>query len=654
MNAREDYDFFAGIQWDEEDAAKLNEEGRPAVTFNRCARTVNAVSGIEVQNRQEVRYLPRRNEASVDPNAPSSSGYSEYLTSASKWAREQCDAEDEESEAFQDCVICGIGWTDTHMDYEEDEQGKIVAERIDPLEMLVDPDSKKRNFTDAKWVAHIKEMTRKEVRELWPDAIDEAGGTFWNDAEGSPHDADNDFKYENDQSDKLTKTNTVSVIRYQYFKRSIFYQVMSQTGEIISLDEERFKKMEPYIKENGLRYVKFPKREYRQLFLIGKKILQDDDLGCNHFTLRAMTGIRNRNKNYWFGLVQLMKDPQRWANKWLSQIQHIINTNAKGGLFIERGALANIRKAKEDWSKPDAIIELNDGALAQGKVLQREMPRYPEGIDRLLQYALTAINDVTGVSLELIGLAEREQPYVLEQTRKQAGITILATFFDSLRRYRKVQGRIMAYFIREYISDGRLIRIVGKDGAKYVPLLKDKLSFEYDVVVDESPTSPNAQERTFGILNQVLPMALQSGIPVPPDVIDYMPVPEPLKVTWKQLIASSMNDPLKKQMDQIKMMLSMLEVTEKQADINKVNADTTLSYAKSEQAHAIGQDESAQAMQKMGMNQAEQDMKYESAMKEQARKDLEMLLNQRRKQIESMLNAEIKQKQVNQQPTNLQ
>lgn len=56
QDAEEDYAFYANDQWSTEDAQLLRDQGRPAVVFNRCARTINAVAGLEVQNRQEVRY----------------------------------------------------------------------------------------------------------------------------------------------------------------------------------------------------------------------------------------------------------------------------------------------------------------------------------------------------------------------------------------------------------------------------------------------------------------------------------------------------------------------------------------------------------------------------------------------------------------------
>lgn len=645
--AREDYDFFAGIQWSEEDARALEEQKRPAVVFNRIARTINAVAGLELQNRQEVRYIPRRVEQT---NAL----VSDLLTNAAKWARDNCDAEDEESESFQDNLICGVGWTETRLDYEIEQEGKIIIERVDPLEMLVDPASLKRNFADARWVAHVKQLTKEQFKLLFPN-VDINTNTFWNDSDSSPHDATEAPFYDNDQSDKLDKPNYYTVIRYQYWERVTVYNVRDVTGNIVEMPEDKYTQLQGFIQQNNLPSAKRIKRLYKECYITGNTLLEQNDLFCDHFTFQANTGLRDRNNNYWFGLVYLMKDPQRWANKWLSQIQFIINSSAKSGIMAEDGAFKNPRTAEDDFAKPGSITWLNPGGLE--KVQPKQAPSYPDGVDRLLNYAINAINDVPGVNLELMGMAQRDQPIGLEETRKKAGITILANFFDALRNYRKKQGRLLAYYIKDYIADGRLIRIVGPEGQQFIPLLRDQLTYEYDIVVDDAPNSPNVKERVFNTLIQIMPMAMQAQIPIPPDILDYAPLPENLIIKWKGMLNNPQQEQMQQEMQSIKQMMAHLEVLDKQKGIQEKDSQINLNYAKAQQASGIGDNQEFLALQKMSMDSATHDMNMQEvhadiarkdaqAQSDIARKNLHMLLTQRHKVLQTQLNAQLKARQM--------
>jgi hypothetical protein len=625
--AKSCYDYFAGNQWDEKDIATLAKDNRPVVVFNRIARTINAVSGLELQNRQEVNFSARQ----VDDN-----GASQVLSAAAKWARDNCDAEDEESEAFQDNLICGMGWTETRVEYDTNLNGAIAVDRIDPLMMRYDQNARKRNLDDRRWNALLKDMTREEFKEFWPD-FDPQFATSYTENQDSIHDSTLAFQYNNDQSDPLRSQKSVRVIQYQYWCREKVYRVVQKDGSIEEFTEENFNKNKDFIESEKLTYTDQPKKIFKQVFINGKQILEQGKCPVDGFTFRCNTGLRNRNKNNWFGLVSLMKDPQQWANKWLSQIMFIINSNAKGGVMFESGSFRNIRQAEEQWSSPSGMIELNPGTLAQGKIQQREAPRYPDGIDKLLQIAMQNINDIPGVNLELLGVANREQAGYLEAQRKEAGVTILATFFDSLRRYRKEQGRILAKFIKQYISDGRLIKIMGKDGAKFVPIYEKQFDFEYDIIVDDSPTSPNMKDKIFSIISTLLPTLIQANIPIPPDIIDYAPIPEDLKEKWKAILNDPQKQQYEDQMKQLHLAGAQLDLEGKQKGIAESESKTILNQAKAQESGAASQDEYAQAMKRMGMTQIEQSSQIQQTQQDMQLKDAETLASEKRKELEFQL-----------------
>lgn len=117
-------------------------------------------------------------------------------------------------------------------------------------------------------------------------------------------------------------------------------------------------------------------------------------------------------------------------------------------------------------------------------------------------------------------------------------MTILATLFDSLRRYRKNVGRVRLCIIQDYLSDDRLIRLSQQDGDgafQVVQLAKDKTTGEFEVIVDDSPTSPNQKQETWGTITQVLPVFREMLTPeAVMTILEYSPLPTKLVDAFKR------------------------------------------------------------------------------------------------------------------------
>lgn len=616
--AYEDFAFVAGEQWDEADKKQLLDELRPVISFNRVDPVIRSVSGEQINNAQQVQYLPRE-EGDAKSN--------EILSSTADWFRDQCDADDEESEAFWDAAVCGLGVTDTRIDMEEDPEEPVpVIDRTDPLEILIDKAARKRNYRDARRVWRIKsDIPIDEAREMYPEAADSDLDASWaklddpSDTKGTER--GNEYDDNNEGSDADDK-ETVTIVECQWWERKTFYKALDPfTGEQVDLDKAGFDSITKKLKANGLpalQYVTLSKRVFMRAF-IGRTVLkQGESPSPDRFTYNFITGFRDRNKGHFYGLVRGMKDPQRWANKWLSQTLHIMNTNAKGGVMMEDSAVEDQRKFEESYADQSKITWVPDGTLSSPngpRFAPKPAPQFPVGFYQLMEFAVSSIRDTQGINLEMLGMREGNQPASLEYQRRQAGITILAPLFRSMRRYHRNQGQVMLHYIQTKLSDKTLVKIVG-DGefgeqppvppqgmpgmpdfqpgspgkppipqgqAAFVRLAEIRAaktsSARFDVVVDEGPTSPNQRERVWQLVGPyffTLPPEMQMVL------IDYSPLPTSVVERLKQAFEDSQSGPdveMAQRMAQLEAALSEMKVKLTAAQAIKAEADAKESLA---------------------------------------------------------------------------
>jgi hypothetical protein len=578
--AREAFRFAASKQWDEEDRRKLMAEMRPCLTFDRSSVIIDAIAGQEIQNRQQVNFLPRE-QGDAMPN--------ELLTEAGRWFDEQADAPDEDSEAFVDSLWCGMGCTETRLDTYDEPEGCPVVERIDPIEMYWDASTTKAGLDDKRRAWRLKSFTAEEAKERWPDAaIDDLRGSVWIDRLGmgdvDPNVNDPLSRYDEfddkevDEAGGYSEQDTKGIMgrftiaQMQYYVLEPYVMVadpfMGTTREMAPAD---FKMLEKNMQKLGMPPIESVelRRKVWYVAFLGRKVIEHYKSPCpDHCTWNFITGKRDRTKGVFYGLYRQLKDPQQWANKWLSQILHIMNSNAKGGLMYEQGAFVDQSDAQSNWAKPNAMIELKPGALSgpAPKIKERTPPPMPSTLNFLTEFALTAIRDVN-------------QAGVLEYQRRQAGLTILAPLFNSLRRYRRNRGKVMLHYIQNYLSDGRLIRITGQQGQQYVPLMK-QADAKYDIVVDDAPYSPNQKEIVWQSITNVMP-AIKDVIPpeVMLQLLDYSPFPPSVVQKIKEVVQA--DTPEKQQAKQMQARAALAEIA--------------LNEGKAKQAEATAQKQLAEA-----------------------------------------------------------
>lgn len=118
----------------------------------------------------------------------------------------------------------------------------------------------------------------------------------------------------------------------------------------------------------------------------------------------------------------------------------------------------------------------------------------------------------------------------------KAAQTVLAPLFDNARRSKKLLGKVMMAFMQEHLSPGRQFRVLGADGAETITIEPDMLESRYDMSVDETTHSVNDRVATLNLMQTTLPQLVDKGIPIPPGIVDLIPMDTKLRDEWKRMI----------------------------------------------------------------------------------------------------------------------
>ena len=583
--ADEAFRFVAGHQWDDDTKAAMEGQNRVPMVLNLTGPMVDAVVGAEINGRSEVKYLPRGVE---------DGGMSELLSRAAEWVRDECDGEMEESQAYRDAFICGLGAIEGRMDYEDEPNGKIVFERVEACEALPDPSACKSNAIDARYIRRRRNYSKREFRERFPNA--EPMGR--KDERTEVHIDDPRNRYDEEIKDR--KKDEVTVDHWQWYDLETVYLVQNpMTGETTEIPSEQIEQamgdLGAAAEAEGLPFDAEPpsykRRRYRQAFVCGHQILDQSD--TEEFSIKFVTGLRDRDKKCWYGIVRRMIDPQRTVNKLYSLGLHILAVNAKGGIIAEQSAIAEQKTFEQDWARADSIVTVADGALSQNRIQPKVAPPFPPSLMPLFEMALRMLREAAGINEEMMGQVTREQPGVVEAQRKQAAYGILASFFDAFRRYRKLQGRQLLRLMR-YLPDGTLVRLVDDEGVnQYAQLAFNEDVTKYDVIVDETPSGPNHKERVWMSIQQMVPYLMQAEVPLSvwSELLQYSPLPESAiqKIVQGFQEGEQVDPQMAAMQQQIEQIMTQLGIESAQADIEEKRASIDLKrvQAFSDQIEAV-------------------------------------------------------------------
>mgnify|MGYP000209072110 FL=1 len=627
--------FYRGEQWDEDDVAALDSEGRPALTINTILPTVNTVLGEQSTRRADVRFKPRRGGDEETANV---------LTKLYMQIADNNKLDWVEQQVFSDGLILdGRGFFDVRMDFSDHVEGEIRITAKDPLDILIDPDAK--DYDPKTWneVFETKWMTLDEIEELYGKKkaedlrfVAENGNSFGRDSIEYEENRYGDLDSSDDYlgagipgDDEYRNVRSLRVIERQHKRmKRVDCFVDPNTGDQRDVPEEwSDRKAKKFAKQYGLDIISKVKRKVRWTVTCDQVVLHDDWSPYNDLTIVPYFAYFRRGRP--FGMVRNLLSPQEQLNKIASQELHIVNTTANSGWMVESGSLIGMTAddLEEHGAETGLVLEYNRGSNPPVKIQPNQIPT---GLDRISQKAQMNIKSISGVNDSMLGTDGAEVSGVAIQAKQNRGVVMIQVPLDNLRKARHFLAEKILDLVQAFYTEQRIIMITNEDSPLKTrePLVVNQMTpegrvvnditlGEYDVIISTAPARDSFDEVQFA---EALNLR-QVGVSIPDDAIieySHLARKQELAQRVRQLTGQEPPTPEQAEMmafqQQAAMQKLQLEIAEMQAKVQNMQSDTALNVAKvQDMAEVEPQMRIADMQQKLGIKMQELELRRELA-----------------------------------------
>jgi len=549
---RDCYALYEGSQWLEDDYDRQVANNQPIRTINRFATIIDAVSGFEIQNRSEVKYVPRLENMKQ-------LGFADILNDGIKWIEDGSQYSMQKSLAFTDMLISGMGFVETTIDYYNNPNGEARCERIFPYFMLWDVTAREKNIRDANWICRAKIIDRNQLNQylvgMTADERDEAAADFgsavdarfleffttvmivkslgviyhyqWREIEHY-YRVTNPFKgYEGDAEDPYTQLVMVAARELQ----DKFNFNAYTDGEFVVPREDIEQVRELYKSlDFKVKAIKSKKFRYYRADIVGNRVIsKSENFSQSGFTIQPMTGKYDEIRQCYYGIGRAMKEPQRLLNQAVSDYEGFLRNIPKGGFIIETDAVPNMEGFRDTLLKANMLTVVSPGAIAAQKIIPKPAPPIPQGLLDMVMYANQIMMEVVGITPDFMGIADSKlMTAQLNSQLVRQGLMVLAPYFDSIKLFTQQNGRVFYDVFKTLMEncESKLLgHVTNESNRDSVQILRNNLDMDYDVVIEDVPQTPDERQQTFEKLLETANILANKPNPVDimPVVMEYAP-----------------------------------------------------------------------------------------------------------------------------------
>ncbi len=387
-------DYYDGDQITPEERKALIKRKQAPVVINRIKPKMDGLMGMEKSAKTTCKAFPR---------TPKHEKSAEASSESIRFVLQDNHFDQTRSAAWDNMLVEGTGGGDIIVKPRKDGY-QVIINPIPWDRMIWDQHSRRKDFSDARWLGQVIWMDYDEAVARWPNGKDvlEAMQGESSTYEDKPRWMDN------------TRRRCKAVELYYKENGDVKYAAFTRGGY---LDDP---KISPYENEEG--ETEWP-YEFGSLFV-------------------TREGGR-------YGAALQLLDVQDEINKRRSKALHLMSVRQT---FGTTGAIPDLNKARQEFAKPDGHIEVAFGEFG------KDFGVLPTGDMAQAQFNLLAESkmeiDAVGVNAAMSGRDTAAQSGVALRARQQSGQTEVGPYFDTLkwwtlRVYRKVWNRIRQYWKEE-------------------------------------------------------------------------------------------------------------------------------------------------------------------------------------------------------------
>lgn len=542
----EDMYLGGGRQWEPADRQAVEGEGRPVLEINQIMPIVNTIIGIQIQNRMDITFLPKRDVQDQET--------AKVLAKVALHILDQNDFHWSETQVFTDGVVQQRGYYDVRMTFDDNLNGEVDISVLDPTDVIPCPGANSYETKDWPEVTVTRWWTLDQIRgEYGDDKADRVEmlqmsglvdddeyyrNSFMN--SGVRNEQINYDEYGNrvttthisenfsDPDLRDPSTRKVRLLDRQHRERVLTkFFVNPDEGDMRqvpdSWDEER---VNAFAEEWGLELFEKVVDRVRWTVTTGPVVLFDDWSPYKWFTVVPFFAYFRRGKTV--GAIDNLISPQQQLNKMSSQALHIANTSANSGWMLEEDSLGGgmtIDDLERGGAKSGLVIQYRRNRTKPEKIQPNKIPT---AVTSIIERAYTDITSIAGMSPVMQGdVGDRVSGYALK-IGSAGGMTQLSPMLDNLSRTRKTIAMMTLDLVQEYYTDEQLLLIqgvnpeTGQDQLNEVAInqpqedgsiLNDLTIGEYSVVIQSVPARSTFENGEF---QQMMEMR-GVGVEVPGD-----------------------------------------------------------------------------------------------------------------------------------------